>query len=621
MLNWVEMINWRAYDYRKISFGPGITFISGANGTGKTSILEAIAYALIGEPSTVKDRARLLRDPDKPTTVRLSFTIDEQEYQIERSQSWKRAEGIKLVRTTDEKVLASSHLSITSKIQELMGVSTDFLQRIIYMAEGDVFRFLNQPPGESLDLQIRHVLGLTQLDEFVRALVLAEKEIKGQTTVLKELLKELELSGIREGSDLDRHVQQMDTRHERLLADLRSVQDEMTQHARENEDLLRLVPLFNRALPVLQQDSTQWQTVQQTPVTTLFSQLEKQFEAIQATVRDCQTTRARLEGEQRAYQRLLDILIPYTSQAEVLPCPICNKAMTHDEREHITQNIQNSIHLIQEELQNLSKRLVEASRTQETLQKQIKGLSDLCNALAHIHFQSIRPEATIADLQQIVRSQESGFKTQKDTFQQRISVLEQELFWLENERAKSLAIQRRMLGLNYITLEEINETLINLEVRALSLRAASQAAQETLAAHRNTGLKAIYDQVSRLWEVFMGEEGWHVQLNTKGMPVLEDRRGHQFDLSQFSGGEKTALLVMLHIVIAHHFSKIDFLLIDEPLEHLDPINRRALIRFLVSAYRHKSFQQAIVTTFEETLIRKYMAEEGLHVIHCEAQKV
>ena len=75
------------------------------------------------------------------------------------------------------------------------------------------------------------------------------------------------------------------------------------------------------------------------------------------------------------------------------------------------------------------------------------------------------------------------------------------------------------------------------------------------------------------------------------MPTLQDGEGRQLDLSQFSGGEKTALLIMLHTIIAHHFSRSDFLLIDEPLEHLDPINRRSLIRFLVGAQPQPAQQQ------------------------------
>jgi ATPase subunit of ABC transporter with duplicated ATPase domains len=126
---------------------------------------------------------------------------------------------------------------------------------------------------------------------------------------------------------------------------------------------------------------------------------------------------------------------------------------------------------------------------------------------------------------------------------------------------------------------------------------------------------AIYAQIARVWGAFLGQDNWHIQLNNEGNPVMQDGQGHQFDMSQFSGGEKTALLVMLHTNIAHHFSQSDFLLIDEPLEHLDAVNRRSLIRFLVGAYRRRSFQQAIIATFEESLIRKYMSEEGINVIH------
>ena len=174
MINHVKMINWRAFDEHEVQFGSGITFIMGANGIGKTSILEAVAYALTGEPSTVKHRGKLLRDPEQLATVQLTFTVDGQGYLVERSQSRTRADRAFLTRLEDRKRLASNHKRVTEHIEELMGVSADFLQRIVYMAEGDVFRFLDKPPGQALDLQVRQVLGLTQLDEFVQALRMAE---------------------------------------------------------------------------------------------------------------------------------------------------------------------------------------------------------------------------------------------------------------------------------------------------------------------------------------------------------------------------------------------------------------------------------------------------------------
>ena len=84
------------------------TVLMGRNGVGKTSILEAIAYGLTGEPSTVQDRTKLLRDPNKPASVCLRFTIDDKAYQVERSQSDKRALKASLVPVGERKRLASN---------------------------------------------------------------------------------------------------------------------------------------------------------------------------------------------------------------------------------------------------------------------------------------------------------------------------------------------------------------------------------------------------------------------------------------------------------------------------------------------------------------------------------
>ncbi|MGH8010423.1 MAG: AAA family ATPase, partial [Candidatus Binatia bacterium] len=119
MIERVEMVNWRAYERRTFEFAPGITFIMGANGSGKTSILEAIAYALTGEPSTVQERASLLRRPDTLAEVRLDFAMGGETYRVERAQSSARAEGARLVSSESGQLLASSHKRSTEQIERI----------------------------------------------------------------------------------------------------------------------------------------------------------------------------------------------------------------------------------------------------------------------------------------------------------------------------------------------------------------------------------------------------------------------------------------------------------------------------------------------------------------------
>lgn len=616
MINEVEMNNWRAYEHKAIKFKPGLTFILGANGRGKTSILEAIAYALTGEPATVDQRDKLLRNPHELARVQLSFTVDGQRYMVERSQSSQRAKGAKLIKAGTKRPLASSHKAVTSRIEKIMGVSADFLQRIVYMSEGNVFRFLKERSGKALNTQIRQVLGLTQMDEFLRALTQAEKEIRKQRSEIQVILAELARLGVKRGLELEPQFRMLDERRAEHLTQLRSAQSKITRLKREYEDLGRLAGLLNEALPAISQDSDLWARARNKPVRTLFSDLEQQLQATQEAVQQQDVAQARLEGEQLGYQRILDILSPYTERIETLPCPICGKPMTNSEREQVRQDIQGNLQRLNQELENLDARRVEAETSRHKLDRQVADLRKLRNNLTHVTFQSIPAEASVADLQQLAQVQQvARIKDELGRLQAQVNALEAKLSDLEREKANYLASQNRLQQLGYASPEEAVEALVGLEVRSLSLRAAGQAAQETLTAQRNIDLEAIYDRLARVWGAFAGHQAWRIELDGQGMPSLEDQAGRQFDLSQFSGGEKSALLVMLHILIARHFAKIDFMLIDEPLEHLDPVNRRSLIRFLVGAYRQDTFRQAIVATFEESLIRKYMSEEGINVIH------
>jgi exonuclease SbcC len=612
MINRVEMINWRAYDQRLIDFAPGINFIMGANGIGKTSVLEAIAYALTGESWIVKKRGKLLRDLDKSAVVRLTFTIDGEEYQVERVQSAERAGSAELKH--GNKTLATNQTRVTEKIEQLIGVSADFLRRIVYMAEGDVFRFLDEPPGEAINDQIRRVLGLTQMNTFIEGLQIAEKHLKGRIKEIQGLLNDLDKLGVRKEGTLEQQLQVMEIRHKSLLAETQTIQGRLIQSEHENSDLIRLQQILNDILPILQSDGLLWDTMQKMSPSEANDHLERQLEQSRSAIQESQVTQARLEGEQSAHQRILDLLLPYLDRAETLPCPVCGKQMTEDERKGIVADIQANVAHANQQISALREKQAVDSRLQKTWRSRAEASRSLRNMLSHTTMPFL-VDGPIAELSKETSDHLSGFQDQTRKSNEQIQMLERQMETLEKDRASHLAMKKQLENLGYSSPEEASEALVGLEIRALSIRASAKAASETLTAQQTTDLQGIYGQIAQVWSAFLGEDNWHLQLNLDGMPILKNKEGREFDLSQFSGGEKTALLVILHTIIAHHFSKSDFLLIDEPLEHLDSINRRSLINFLVSTYRRGGFDQAIIATFEESLIRKYMSQDGISVIH------
>ncbi len=603
MINWVEMLNWRAYAQRRVEFKPGINFVMGPNGVGKTSILEAVAYALTGEPSTVKERVKLLRDPEQLATVRLSFTLRGEDYLVERAQSYKRAENASLVRLRDSKALAHSHSRVTACIEDLMSVSADFLRRIIYMAEGDVFRFLDKPPGEAIDAQLRQVLGLNQMNQFIYALETAEKQIKGKVKNIQGVLADLDKLGVQRGSELQERLTETKRRKSELSEAFGQVFAEVARREQQFKEREEQRAKIDAIIGVWKANPT-WQGLKDMSLKALAEDWANDLERMRQEMRQHEVNSARVGGEAEATQRVLDVLAMLTPGSASVACPVCGKPMAADECAEIARRLQREIEQKREESRKEARLFAEKQKAVLSGEPLLATMQEVSHTtwgdfvLRELDDQRARVQA---DHDDSLTGQLASLKVEEEK--------------LEQERAAYLTVQRDLQSLELGSPEEARSALVALEVRSLSVRAALGASQETLAAQRNKDMRDIYKQIARFWGIFLGGEEWQVELDSSGMPTLQNETGQTFDLSQFSGGEKTALLITLHTIIAHHFSRSNFLMIDEPLEHLDPVNRRSLIRFLVSAFHGQLFEQAIIATFEESLIRKYTSEEGVNVIH------
>jgi hypothetical protein len=131
----------------------------------------------------------------------------------------------------------------------------------------------------------------------------------------------------------------------------------------------------------------------------------------------------------------------------------------------------------------------------------------------------------------------------------------------------------------------------------------------TLHEQKNRGLTGLYEWISHFWNKFRPESKWGITLDENGI-IRVGSKERQYVFSHLSGGEKTVLLVLVRFMLCRFLAtKLDFIMIDEPLEHLDIRNRRSLLNFLVGACRKNIIPQMFITTFEETLIRKYYEGE------------
>ena len=152
--------------------------ISGPTGAGKTSILDAMVYALYGEPSGEVRKTDAIRsdfaEPERMTRVDFSFAIGEAQYRVERLPKQlvakKRGTGMREqnasatvyeMKDGEWKVIATSAAAIRDTIQRIIGFRKDQFLQVVLLPQGEFRKLLVASTSEREELL--HTLFRTEL--------------------------------------------------------------------------------------------------------------------------------------------------------------------------------------------------------------------------------------------------------------------------------------------------------------------------------------------------------------------------------------------------------------------------------------------------------------------------
>ncbi|MBP3941811.1 MAG: SMC family ATPase, partial [Christensenellaceae bacterium] len=137
----------------------GLFLITGDTGAGKTTIFDAISYALYGEASGGNTRrsAKSFRSDyaalTADTFVEYTFLHKEKHYSVRRNPEYirnsRRGEGITEEKASAELVcLETGEIwtrigEVDSKIQEIIGLNRNQFSQTVMIAQGDFLKILN----------------------------------------------------------------------------------------------------------------------------------------------------------------------------------------------------------------------------------------------------------------------------------------------------------------------------------------------------------------------------------------------------------------------------------------------------------------------------------------------
>lgn len=133
----------------------GLYLITGDTGAGKTTLFDAITYALYGEPSGGNRDASMLRSqyaaPDTPTEVELTFSYSGQIYRVRRNPEYqrpaRRGGGMTLQRAEAELYYPDGRVctrtrEVTAEVTRIIGLDRGQFCRIAMIAQGEFLKLL-----------------------------------------------------------------------------------------------------------------------------------------------------------------------------------------------------------------------------------------------------------------------------------------------------------------------------------------------------------------------------------------------------------------------------------------------------------------------------------------------
>ena len=193
--------------------------ISGPTGAGKSTVLDAILFALYGEVPRVgkQDLKEMISAARERVSVRFDFAVGERRYRIARTLRRRGSATVRLEEhdgTDFNKVLADQVRTASVEVTRLLGLDVDAFTQAVILPQGEFARFLKADPRKRREM-LRTLLRLDVYERMRQAAQDTSTRKKHELDALEQRLCE-EYDGVSGASlaALQRELQQAETQLE-----------------------------------------------------------------------------------------------------------------------------------------------------------------------------------------------------------------------------------------------------------------------------------------------------------------------------------------------------------------------------------------------------------------------
>ncbi|MAT97234.1 MAG: hypothetical protein CL608_08840 [Anaerolineaceae bacterium] len=523
----LEISNFLSYRETAVLQFDGIHLacISGANGAGKSSILDGITWALFGQSRSRSDDDlvnRLSAIDDKTAEVQLEFELEGTMYRVTRSKRKGKTTQLDLqIAAGDDawKTLTEGKLRETqTAIEQLLRMNYDTFINASFLLQGKADEFTTKTPNRRKEI-LADLLGVSIWDQYRELAANRRKEEERQLDLLDHQIQEIEAeldqeeerqTAVTEAQAVLEAIAERLADKEALLQQLRRAETAVQQHKQLVETLATNLNRGKAQLESLQRSQMQRQQERDgySAILADAETITKQHEAWQeadATFQSWQDKADefnKLEQSKRPYEvAIAEEKSRLTQQAEALQAQAKRAEAAADEQEKLEAELASAKAALAElemKLETLNKQEAEWHELRSELQKQESERESQTRELNRLQNQAKRIAA--------LRQEETAVSQNLQTAQQQITDLTAQLADLSQKEQELGTVSAEKVGLES-SQPALKEQMNRLKARIEQLEAETGGScplcgQELTVEHRSQVMAELQTEGNGMGERF-----------------------------------------------------------------------------------------------------------------------
>ncbi len=630
ILKKLQIENLRSYEKQKVEFPKGSTLLSGDIGSGKTTILLAIEFALFGLQPSQKGSS-LLRTGKDNAKVILEFEIEGKNIIIERALK-KGKKSISQDYATiiiDNEKFEGSITEVKNKVLKLLNYPPEFTKKTnllykftVYTPQEEMKQIILEPGDIRLNT-LRHVFGIDKYKRIKENADILTSKLREKTRINEAIIYDLKeyKQGLKQKKqdliNLKQKKQESIKEHE-TAKEFSIVKEKLLEEIKEKINEKKTFENEKKISDILVSEKTQQMNTLENNLKTLKLQIEE-ARKISFSKQDFDSLNQRIEFQQNKQEDLQKEYIQIISKinageskkteteslknkiSKIENCPTCLQKVSEEYKSNIFTRANQEIQEIQNNLDNLLPKKQEITN-QINISK--KTLEDFKKKKSELDILKIKSENLQEKEQRIdeIEKQKQAISKDLEMLEKHIKTTEKSISeYLKydkifEQRDKELKDAKQKENNAAIRKAEANKEIQFAEKQINEKQ--EQVKEKEKIKQRNEKIKEVeywisekflnlilfterqvmltlkqeFSELFSKWFAILVSDSLSAKLDEEFSPIIE-QQDYELDYSFLSGGERTAIALAyrlsLNQVINSLLSNIktrNLVILDEPTD-------------------------------------------------------